>query len=91
MAVGLLANMLLPGKRSRALISSAWLAVLAEAAGPAAGLPPAKGSHHSSFGIMIGPSAPRGAVIGVCTVREAMASDPGRIASPVDPCDSGVT
>ena len=30
---------------------------------------------HSSFGIMTGPSAPRGAVIGVCTVREAMASD----------------
>ena len=75
-AVGLLANMLHPQQRSRALISSAWLAVLAEAAGPAAGLPPAKGSHHSSFGIMIGPSAPRSAVIGVCTVREAMASDP---------------
>jgi hypothetical protein len=96
LAVGLLVNMLLPGKRSRALIFSCltcFTGVLA-AARPATcspgnpGRPAGSRAAGTSKKDHIGPAR--------CGDwswhgRDAMASDPEPIASPVDPCDSGVT
>jgi hypothetical protein len=57
MAVGLLANTLLPGKDHGRLFFIRLARRPRRSSGHGAGLPPAKGSHHSSFGIMIGPPA----------------------------------
>ena len=103
MAVGLLVNMLLPGKRSRALI---FLCSRLLHRGPSSqpvprarsvqfslpGSPPSPKQRSCCWPATCSPSVgPRDAAIEVGTVGDTMASDPRPIAPPVDPCDSGVT